>query len=173
MQRKAGFACVPGTNVLITFQLLKSCLCVKTLARIRWFLGSWNKCHCGIALQRSRHPLQRRFESHFVRQLSHPRPVEQKATERHEWSGEKVKCIEDRLSPHSCCLLQTLCNILHILLCLIGNYEVQPPTFSSVPLLCCSVLLLSFFFFSILPFPLIFPSIFISVSLPLFLAVSV
>lgn len=52
--------------------------------------------------QRSRHPLRRRFESHFVRQLSHSRPVEQKAAEARERPGEKVKCIEDRLSPHLC-----------------------------------------------------------------------
>lgn len=37
-----------------------------------------------------------------------PRPVEQKATETHEWPGKKVKCIRDRLSPHSCCSPQLL-----------------------------------------------------------------
>lgn len=57
----------------------------------------------------------RRFESHFVRQLSHSRPVEQKATATHERPGEKVKCIEDRLSPHLCCLMQLLYNIVLII----------------------------------------------------------
>lgn len=37
-----------------------------------------------------------------------PRPVEQKATETHEWPGMKVKCIGDRLSPHSRCSPQLL-----------------------------------------------------------------
>lgn len=164
IRKYAGNKCID--HILVP-QKLPLC---KEPARIRRFSGSWNKCYCGVALQRSRHPLQRSFESHFVRQLSHPQPVEQKVTETHEWSGEKVKCIEDRFSPHSCCFLQLLYNILLILSCLTGNYGVQSPTFLSVPPKCCSVLLL---FFPILPSPLIFSSIFISVSLPLFLAVSV
>lgn len=83
-------------------------LFLKSPARVGWSSGSWNKGRCGAALQRSRRPPRRRFESHFVRQLSHSRPVEQKAAETLERPGDKVKCIADRLSPHLCCFVQHL-----------------------------------------------------------------
>lgn len=126
-----------------------------------------------VALQPSHHPLPRRFESHLVRQLPRPpppspRPVEQKAQEPHEWSGEKVQPIDDRLSPPSCCFLQLLRNVVLIRPHLTGNYGPRWPTVPSVPPPPCrSLLLLSLsFFLPILPFPLIFSSIFISVSTP-------
>lgn len=126
---------MPGTNVSITVYFLL----MKKPARVRWSSGPWNKRHCGIALQPSRHPLQRRFESHFVRQLSHSRPVEQKAAETHERPGEKVKCIEDRLSPHLCCFVQHL-GKKNIPCLSTANYGLGWPTFPSVPPPCCRVL---------------------------------
>lgn len=139
-----------GTNISITVDFLKSRHFMKKPARVRRLSGKGNKLYCCIALRRSRHPLRRRFESHFVRQLSHSRPVEQKAAAARERSGEKVQCIEDRLSPRSCFYVQLLCNILLILeknlpFLSTANYWLQSPTFASVVPPCCCVLFVFIF----------------------------